>query len=88
MIEFSRTAGNCMRNSATKFRPSDNFWHIYTDLAYIYEGYARSYERILMSEGLADALLDIGSMTNEAKANIRAKKRRVERATIDSPIRN
>jgi hypothetical protein len=83
MIEFSRIAANCMRSSATKFSPSESLWHIYSDQAYIYEGYARSYELILKSEGHIDVPFDVETAKVEITASRRVRKR--SRIVTDPP---
>jgi hypothetical protein len=54
-IEYSRQRAERFRNCAKKYNHDDSFWHIYSDLASIFEGYERKYEMILEIENLLES---------------------------------
>ena len=55
-MDYSRWATRQMRDCSLKFSRDDSFWSIYNGLASIFESYGESYELILNSEKLTEAL--------------------------------
>ena len=53
-IEYSIRASKRFRECSRRFVESDSFWHIYNDLADIFEGYGMAFLFVLLDEGVLE----------------------------------
>lgn len=74
-IEYSKQGTERFRNCAKKYNCDDSFWHIYSDLASIFEGYERSFEMILKVEELEESLRQKGLLEKQVTSR-RSRKRK------------
>ena len=57
-IVYAAESSKRMRSCATKYPEYDNFHHIYSDLASIFEGFGTSFLAVLLLEGDFEAVID------------------------------
>lgn len=58
-IVYAARISRRMRSCATKYPDYDNFHHIYSDLASIFEGFGTSFLSVLLFEGDFEAVVDM-----------------------------